>query len=98
MTEEYIMKCAIRIVNLTGYGQELHVNDIIPDLEELARKTRTQALQEKDTEWRERIEGMKQTVRTLESNPNEWYEGMTQEDKAWNSALSALLQPKPKDL
>ncbi len=48
---EAMRATAEKIIDLTGYGGKLHVNDILPDLKDL--------LQDQEKEFRAMVEGMK---------------------------------------
>ena len=55
-----VVEVAQRIVDLTGYGQALHVNDILPDLKELFSQAIQAAKEEERTSHRVRVGMLRQ--------------------------------------
>lgn len=52
-----VVEVAQRIVDLTGYGQALHVNDILPDLKELVSQTIQAAISAREKEISDEVIG-----------------------------------------
>ena len=80
-SKDLARECAEKIVRLTGYGQALHVNDILPDI--------LQALTQRDQALINAIEGMRKVVR--HRTDRHWKDVTEVSDNAFNRGLDAIL-------